>query len=158
MISLVAPDVGSIVGCWFPYNDTTPITPGLDFRPCLVLEVIKKINSPYIYLLVCYGTGQTSDSNKGLAPSWAIEIESGDNNTLPETTRFNLRKSALLPLEDKFFKHPSKTNPFLRMGGLTKTNLNIISEKLEQEKISIEKTTKPTTCVITRKISSKKQL
>lgn len=103
MIEVTLPNVGSIIGCWFPYGEDLIPKPGPDFRPCLILQVIRSIDQK-VYLNVCYGTGQSSDSNKGIPAPWTFEVSSGGSNVLPETTKFILKKLAILPFEDKFFQ------------------------------------------------------
>ena len=129
MIEINIPNVGQIIGCWFPYDETP--SPGKDFRPCLVLQVIKSIDN-MVYLNMCYGTGQTSDSNKGVPAPWAFEVERGNKNNLPETTKFNLKKVAILPFADRFFKHPSNFKvSFSKFGSLTEDQTLIANKKIE---------------------------
>lgn len=153
MINLIAPDVGSIVGCWFPYDDNDPPSPGTEFRPCLVLQIIKRIDKSNIHLLLSYGTGQSSAANKAIAPPWTIEIQPGDNNTLEETTRFNLKKLAVLPLENKFFKNLKSTQAtsFSRFGHLSQTNQDLVVEKISKASISMDYSPHPKVCIVEKK-------
>jgi hypothetical protein len=152
MINILAPDVGTIVACRFP-DSKSPTVIGEKFRPCLVLEVLKRIDKPEIDLLLCYGTGQTSDCNKGDIPKAAIEIEKTPNNSLPETTRFDLKNITVIPLIDGFFANYKCTNSrFTVLAKLSKEQLELVSEKIVTSNINMELIPRPKTTVIDRRI------
>lgn len=129
MITIQAPDVGSIVGCWFPYDGSH--NPGPDFRPCLVLQVVKRMDKNTVDLVVCYGTGQTLDCNKITTSAWSIEIEKGCKNKLSETTRFNLKKVATLSFDSRFFSPPA---PF---ANLAYCRIGMLSDEEDNKVVSI---------------------
>jgi hypothetical protein len=152
MISQLTPDVGSIVGCWFPYDGITPPMPGKEFRPCLVLQVIKRIDKKHVQLLMSYGTGQTTDCNIISMNKYSIEVEKGNGNTLSETTKFDLKKLAVLPLEKRFFATPKfPNNSFVRVGQLTTSDEAIVLDKIIASGISMDYSPYPTRTIISKK-------
>lgn len=158
MITIQAPDVGSIVGCWFPFdcNNLTKPIPGPDFRPCLVLQVIKRIDKCTVDLLVCYGTGQTTDSNKISMSFSSIEIEKGQHNRLAETTKFDLKKFAILPFESCFFSPPGQPDvPFAKVGRLSENEERKVVAILSKPNVSLNYQSQSKVCLVERRSSRK---
>ena len=82
---------------------------------------------------MCYGTGQSSDSNKGIPAPWAFEVSPGISNNLTQTTKFNLKNVAILPFEDRFFKHPlTFKKDFSKYGVLTENQTLIVNNKISK--------------------------
>jgi len=148
MTIVSAPPVGSIVGCWFPYDSNPPPNPGPDFRPCLILQVISRIDKASLDMLVCYGTGQTSDCNKLTMNTYSIEVESGVSNNLPETTKFNLKKVAILPFEPRFFTPKGQRVPYSRFGKLTPAQTDLVVDILAKAGVSANYSSHKNVCIV----------
>lgn len=96
------PLAGSIVWCLFP--DAKSTRPGSKVRPALIVDVYEDK-----HVTVVYGTGQNSSGTVTplLNPNFEIEVDPTQmahrSSNLPEQTRFEFLKQALLPYTEKWF-------------------------------------------------------
>lgn len=97
MRTLLAPQVGEIVRCWFPESESVMV-PGPKFRPVLVLAVDDE-SRPVSRVLVAYGTSQHTERS-------ALGEFVAPRSLIPELdcdTKFCLRQALWLPLSSEYF-------------------------------------------------------
>ena len=58
------PKVGTIVGCWFPFNEYEIDNGGQKFRPSIILAMMKKFGDDRVFYKICPGSGQSSAALK----------------------------------------------------------------------------------------------
>lgn len=112
------PAPGEIVWCNFPYYHGGEVKPGPKARPCLVLDVTRRLDGEH-FITLAYGTSSGNAGKYPLAirPSRPQEFEVSG---LFKETRFDLQNAAKLPWTPDFFPHvpammgrPARANCFL---------------------------------------------
>lgn len=133
------PTLGSLVGCWFPYKEE-PFKPGPDFRPAIVLQIIKRIDKKETYLLLCYATGQSEDCNKFDMSDTQFEVDPDrlNNINLTVRTRFDLSNVVALPLGQDFFAYPKNNGNYKSFGKLKGIYIEKTLECLSKSKVCME--------------------
>lgn len=95
-MSKISAPIGAVVRVWFPVSEEV-MKPGPKLRPCLILA--EELRNHRKMVLVSYGTSQ----NTAARGAGELTFKSGSYSILQKETKFNLKRSIWLPLEDEYF-------------------------------------------------------
>lgn len=110
-MQIPVPDLGYVIGCWYPDTDIKPYTRGDKFRPSIVLAIRYDILEKHPIVTVCYGTGQSSITHRKQKSSYWMEMAPDPNkNNFKYITRFYLDDIANLPFTPEFFESKHQKN------------------------------------------------